>query len=534
MTPIDHPDKAGRGNNLGISLLRRFERLRELSDLDKAITALQAAVDATLDDHPDKAARLSNLGLSLGTRFWHRGVPTDLDKAIAVQQHAVNLTTDDQPDKPTCLTNLGNSLLSRFERLSKPDDLNLAMATLQHAVDLTPDNHPDKARHLNNLGNTFRARFEHQGALTDLDAAITTQQQAVNHAHDDHPNKARYLNNLGKTYLTRATHQPDDEISLARAVLVYSQCARSSSGPPSFRLEAARMWAALCFSRHSTESIDAYSNLISLLPRVVWLGRTVDQRYKDIPDIGDAVAGAAAAAIHFGELNLALEWLEQGRSIVWGQMLQLRTPVENLRQHHPHEAEALEKISRDLESAGMVETPDHSKFSDVGTSQTGEEIAQAHRRLADEYGGVVGRIRNFPNFSEFLLPRKSASLCSAAVSGPVVVVNAHIARCDALILRPHSSHVCHVALPGLQLSAAREMQLQLAGLTRGIDTLQRDYMPYSDDEWPWKDRGLVDILGQLWLHVVKPILHSLKVGCLIYRRVRGLIIAHAVAPKARA
>lgn len=174
------------------------------------------------------------------------------------------------------MTNLGNSFLCRFERLGEPTDLNLATATLQHAVDLTPDNHPDKARNLSNLGNAFRARFRHQGEPADLDVAIATQQQAVNHAQDDDPNKAGYLNNFGNSLLTRATHQPDDETSLAQAIVTYSQCARSPSGPPSFRLEAARMWTNLCFSRHSDESINAYSNLIGLLPRVVWLGRTVE------------------------------------------------------------------------------------------------------------------------------------------------------------------------------------------------------------------------------------------------------------------
>jgi hypothetical protein len=70
------------------------------------------------------------------------------------------------------------------------------------------------------------------------------------------------------------------------------------------------MWATLCFSVHSNEAIDAYSALI--LPRVVWLGRTVEQRYKDISTIGDAVTDAAAATIHLSKFDLALESLEQG------------------------------------------------------------------------------------------------------------------------------------------------------------------------------------------------------------------------------
>ena len=44
-----------------------------------------------------------------------------------------------------------------------------------------------------------------------------------------------------------------------------------------------------------------------LLPRVVWLGRTVEQRYKAISSVGDTMSSAAAAAaIHFGKFDPAI------------------------------------------------------------------------------------------------------------------------------------------------------------------------------------------------------------------------------------
>lgn len=42
-----------------------------------------------------------------------------------------------------------------------------------------------------------------------------------------------------------------------------------------------------------------------LLPRVVWLGRTVEQRYKAISSVGDTMS-SAAAAIHFGKFDPAI------------------------------------------------------------------------------------------------------------------------------------------------------------------------------------------------------------------------------------
>jgi len=307
---------------------------------------------------------------------------------------------------------------------------------------------------------------------------------------------------------SRLRHRSDDT-TLAQAISTYSQSAKSS-GRPSLCFIAAREWASLSCELGDTNEIRvAYSTLINLLPRFVWLGRTVEQRYQSVASIGDAVAGAAAAAISLGEPNLALEWLEQGRSVVWGQILQLRTPLGDLREHHPQEADKLDAISRALESAGTVQNPDHSRPPNVDSSRTLEEVAQAHRRHADEYERLLKRIRGLPDFSDFLLPPKSASLCHAAASGPIVVVNTYKNRCDALILLPNSSQVSHVSLPQLQVS---EMHLRLGTLIQGAHIAERVCGPYEATTLPRWDQEMPDILRQLWLSIAEPILRYLKVS----------------------
>lgn len=224
----------------------------------------------------------------------------------------------------------------------------------------------------------------------------------------------------------------------------------------------------------------------------------------------NAVAEAAAAAISLGKPNLALEWLEQGRSIVWGQILQLRTPLNDLHQRHPDAADELERVSRALESAGTSRIPNQLSLSNPGTPL--REVAQTHRRLAEEYERVVGFIRRLPDFGDFLLPKKCASLCSAAVSGPIVVVTPYDDRCDALILLPNSSQVTHIALRGLRLSDMSTMQLRLAGLIQETHITKRACGPYEEAPLPKWDEEMLDILGRLWMHIVEPILLHLKVS----------------------
>lgn len=187
------------------------------------------------------------------------------------------------------------------------------------------------------------------------------------------------------------------------------------------------------------------------------------------------------------------------------------TPLDELRKCHPSEAYELERVSRDLDSAGAANFDASQPIN--GLSPSLEAVAQAHHRLAEEYNRLLARVRTFPGFSEFIEPKKSAVLCNAATSDPVVIVNVHQAHCDALILQPCLSQVSHVPLPGLQFS--QDMQLRVARLMRGVEMIPRPCGPYDEE-----DTGISNILQQAWVHVVEPVLHHLKVGSFfLYRRI---------------
>ncbi|RYP53061.1 hypothetical protein DL770_011005 [Monosporascus sp. CRB-9-2] len=81
-TPQDHPDRAGRLNNLGNQLGRRFERTGSMDDLNRAIDVADMAIDATPQDHPDRAAYLNNLGNQLGRRFERAGSMDDFNRTL--------------------------------------------------------------------------------------------------------------------------------------------------------------------------------------------------------------------------------------------------------------------------------------------------------------------------------------------------------------------------------------------------------------------------------------------------------------------
>jgi hypothetical protein len=200
--------------------------------------------------------------------------------------------------------------------------------------------------------------------------------------------------------------------------------------------------------------------------------------------------------------DLALEWLEQGRSIVWGQILQLRSPVKALEATNPDLAIVFTECSDALEKAA---TAWHDE-SDTSL----EAAAQAHRRLAEKREELLKRIRAIQGFNDFLKPKKSVDLKHAALDGIVVVVNMSRYGCDAFILQPDLRPVSRVRLDSLsheKLDSARD-RLHKALYGSGVRMRDGDHERQSISR---KSMGgaLPNILRMLWLDVAKPIVNHL-------------------------
>ncbi|KAI9782858.1 MAG: hypothetical protein M1816_001678 [Peltula sp. TS41687] len=69
-------------NNLGNRLASRYERTRNMDDLEQAIEKIQQAVEKTPEAHPDLAKWLGNLGNCLARRYGRTENMDDLEQAI--------------------------------------------------------------------------------------------------------------------------------------------------------------------------------------------------------------------------------------------------------------------------------------------------------------------------------------------------------------------------------------------------------------------------------------------------------------------
>jgi hypothetical protein len=238
------------------------------------------------------------------------------------------------------------------------------------------------------------------------------------------------------------------------------------------------------------------------LERLSWLGLSITSRQHELLHASTLACDAAATAISVNNLCQALEWLEQGRSVLWGQILHLRTPVDELRTSNSKLAETLTWVARDLEWGNS-----HAFESGGDNKQSPEQAVQKHRQLADEWERVVKQARELPGFERFLLPKQYCELCYVARDGPVVMLNASQYGCDALIIASPSDPLRHVHLGELTYEHAQSLQQSLyAALDRQGLRDKRHVSRESEAGSLYGDDAFRHLLKQLWEWIVKPVL----------------------------
>ncbi|KAJ7618647.1 CHAT domain-containing protein [Roridomyces roridus] len=120
----------------------------------------------------------------------------------------------------------------------------------------------------------------------------------------------------------------------------------------------------------------AYQVALDLLPELAWLGLPIPDRHHHLREVSLVVRDAAACALEAKEPEKAVEWLEQGRAVIWGQMLNLRTPMDALMEQDPKRAHELLSLSSQLERLGMQSNTELQNSVHQSTPQS--IAAQAH------------------------------------------------------------------------------------------------------------------------------------------------------------
>ncbi|KAJ1301891.1 hypothetical protein OPQ81_000731 [Rhizoctonia solani] len=517
LTPQEHPMFMQRLNNLAASFNMRYNRLGDPNDLEKSIEYSLHALSFTSTDHSLRVRVLINLSILQLLRFLRDKDLQDLEKGINYNDDAFSLTAGNHSDEAFRLKYRGELLYARFNNLHDVPDLDLAIESISRAVSLLHDGDEDLGDQLDHLGGYVHARWHLLHNLEDLDKDIEYKSRAVNLTPKHHNRLSRRIESLGRSYLCKSLsdHPCDHQQMLHLAIDCFRQATFAEFNPPIVKFQSACIWARSSLRLSLTESLEAYGVAIDLIPQVIWLGTTISQRYHDIKDLSNIVGEAASIAIKAGDYKRALEWLEQGRSIVMNQSMMLRSPLDDLRSVEPTLAEKLQKVAMELHSVASRDQIHYDMVLSNISLNNPEKLADRHRQLVKEHADLLSRVRQLPGFEGFLKPKQASELVSAARTGPVVIVNIFIPSnppeileysCDALILRPGTPEIAHLPLLKFNSRTSANIYSRFDSLMLRGSPIERGIRIR-----PRADQGsdFANILAALWNGIVKPVIDFL-------------------------
>jgi tetratricopeptide (TPR) repeat protein len=474
--------------------------------MNYAMSYQKRAVESTPSDHTELPGRLSGLGYSYSIRFIYAGDLQDIDYAISHHQRAVQSTPSFHTDLPHRFSNLGNAYLYRFRHTGDLQDVDHAMFYHQKAVDSGPSSHSSFPGLLHNLANSYSDRFQHTGDLQDIDHAISYHQRAVEFTPSGHVNLPMWFNSLGDSYAHRfksTNYLPD----VQQIITSYRQGAQAN-GAPSSRLIAARNAAMQSAAHKDSHCLADFALAISLLSEVAGLDQTIHRRYANLYRHSGLVQFAVTIALKCNRSDLALEWLEHGRCLVWNQLNQLRTPIENLHVRSPSLANHFVMVASALESYGTRSSSILSSDSTLTEHIHVQNLTRNHTALAAQYKQLLKEIHGLPDFHDFLTAPNATHLFSSLPSdGPVIIFNVDKTQCDALALIAGIDEPLHIPLENFSLVEAEKLWSRL----QSILPKQREVEDRNCAGHPcvFPNLSFMFVLKELWDKVVHPVLEAL-------------------------
>ena len=483
--PKDHPERMDFFYRPAYCLGLRYLELRKMADLNEAIQLAQASVDLATATSPRLTLNMSLLGGLLGTRFVRTQEPADIQNAVQIQREILNIIPLDDRHRTEHLRALSRSLryrgqgqdleestrilrevlaiIPKFDR-SEPVILDYLIANLgtlyrrtedatyldesiqfaRNVVDMTKLKDPDLGPRLNNLANRLCERHELLKGYDDFEQALASYQQVLDHVLS--PTAERIL--AGSSILSMASGISDWDRAYKAA----------------------------------TSAVDLLSELMS---------RSLDnpdKQYVLAQNSGLASDAAAAAINANAEPFTVLSLLERGRGLIASSLNEIRTDVLSLRELYPELGDRFSQLASELDIPNR--TGDLAGIAPLegvhGPSRHSRE-AQADQRYYNgkELDELISRIRQLPDFHDFLTSASQEDIMNEAKHGPIAAINVSRYRSDAILVE--EDQIRCLPLPELKYEEIEMRSLR-------------------------KDQGSLETVEWLWSAVAGPVLQALGYG----------------------
>lgn len=266
---------------------------------------------------------------------------TDLTESVAYDREALSLRPVGQPDRGLTLANLSVVLDSRYRQTGDLADLADSIVYGREALSCGPNGHVGRGLTLSNLSAALEARYRQTADLTGLTESIEYGREALSLCPIGRLDRGLTLSNLSVALNSRY-NRTGDIADITESITSLKEAATDSLPPLAARLSAARYRVSIARINNPASLADAYSFSLALLDRSVLLARNIHDRHARLTrltaltskrpeiDIGNIAVDAASWAIDTHDLEVAVQLLEQGKSMTFNQLGYYRTPMDDL------------------------------------------------------------------------------------------------------------------------------------------------------------------------------------------------------------
>jgi tetratricopeptide (TPR) repeat protein len=374
-------------------LMLRYQADRDAAALDEAIKLGRSVVEdvSVGGDNGLEPATLAPLSYALRLRHQLHSLPDDLDESIALMRRVTAAVGPEHPGLRLYLSDLAMILLLRYEQTNDPADHRAALEHVTAAVDLVSPEDADQMRHVSvklaiwqtapadpdsaaeldrvidqalaiglaqrstdpswsafthNLGTALLRRHERTGDAADLDQAIEILTLGLDGSRTDDPQLVSTRVELGNALSRR---DDGDGTDLEAAVRLWREASEQENGPSSVRLEAVLHEVAE-LDGDSAAQLPLFRKALTLLSVLAWHGTPRVEQQRALSPWSGLASAAAAAALDIDSADLAVELLEQGRAVLWSQLLDSQADLGEISRVAPELAKRMQVVRTELDT----------------------------------------------------------------------------------------------------------------------------------------------------------------------------------------
>ena len=381
-------------------------------------------------------------------------------------------------------------------------DIEAAIKYRRMVLATTHPSDPSTSFHLSSLGSFLFSAYEHTRSVKYLDDSITHHREVLQldstHLTDFFIIR-RLIDSLSIRWKLFSLRNDLDEV-----MRLFASGVQDSYATVPSRFDMACRWANTARIFRHISVLTAYNTAMSLMQESLVFAPTLSIQHDLLVEKHDLYEKTplnfASHLIRAGQLERAIETLEQGRALLWSEMRGLRTSTNRLRAEDPVLAERFTAINQELEVLTKSGLPNGSVGTDGGEFEGDEWMAQfpgliaKQQKLLEERGVIVSKIRGLPGFENFLLPLPFDTLRSAASNGPVIIINHCKWRSDIIIIS-HDSPPSLITRPYSFFGWANGLKDKLLGMRQLYGLGSKEYA-----------RALVFVLKDLYELIGGPVI----------------------------